>query len=213
VTPKKKDPGPAPKKRKPEPKASRDRDINQHTLPARYRSALCHEIRSAMPKSWAGDFGEWLHANRRLLVRGGDPEGVVRFNYELADLDRFCDLLSPFKKMLTEAIPDALGPCGVTEFGLRSVECHATLHHHGSHCDWHTDTDPEQRLAFTYHMHSHPKMFAGGQLEFPDGTKIEPNDNTLVLFHPHQPHRINRVECWSGELLHGRWAISGWLLG
>lgn len=34
-----------------------------------------------------------------------------------------------------------------------------------------------------------------------------------MFFHPLQPHRVRPVECWSADLIHGRWAIHGWVLG
>lgn len=194
---------------------------NQPVVPNRFRSPLLHIVDGAMPDEWVSAFGRWLFQNRERFVRGGDEAGVQRVNWELADVDTHCpDLLAPFKRRLIDAHLGALEPCKVPEFDLRYVEIVATLYHHGMHFVWHDDAPgydgelvPSRRLTFTYYLHTEPKMFSGGELEFLDGTAIEPRNNRLVLFHPVQQHRVRRVECWSGHVLHGRWALSGWLHG
>lgn len=187
-------------------------------LPERYRHALYHTVDDAMPSEWIADLSDWLYHNRMGFQRGGDVKGANRFNYEFTDVDEECDLISEFRSALLEHMPEALKPCEVDEFAVNAIECHATLYHHKSHFCWHNDDlgqDGEpvatRRIGFAYYIHSVPKLFSGGQLEFIDGTRIEPDANRLVFFNPHQQHRVTPVECWSKDALDGRWALCGWV--
>jgi len=177
-----------------------------------------------MGEAYGAKLGKWFDEHRDKFVRGGDEHGAQRFNYELTDLDGYMptELLGPFKKKLIAATadPEVLDALSIPAFDLRFVEIHATLYHHGSHFIWHDDAPgydgeivPSRRATFCYYMHSTPKMFAGGELEFLDGTEVEPKNDRLCLFHPIQQHRVKRVECWSSHVLHGRWALMGWVHG
>ena len=199
-------------------------DARAPVVPDRLREPIKHHVDDAMPAKFAADVGLWLHNNKDKFVRGGDDEGVSRFNYELTDVDNYTpvDMLTQFKQKLiaTATSPEVLDALCVPEFDLRFVETHATLYHHGSHFDWHDDAPgpdgdlvPSRRISFCYYMHADPKMFSGGELEFLDGSTVEPKNNRLSLFHPMQQHRVRRVECWSSQFLHGRWALMGWLHG
>lgn len=192
-------------------------------VPNRFREPLYHVEDDALDERVASGLGRWLHANRDKLIRGGDELGHSRFNYEILDVDRFAaELVAPLKKKLVEVATDSkvLSALCVPEFDLRHTEMHATLYHHGSHFDWHDDAPgidrelvPTRRITFCYYMHTEPKLFSGGELEFLDGTTVEPKNNRLALFHPIQQHRIRRVECWSAHVLDGRWALMGWVHG
>tara|TARA_R110000782_G_scaffold253743_1_gene341928 strand:- start:9951 stop:10649 length:699 start_codon:yes stop_codon:yes gene_type:complete len=193
-------------------------------VPNRFREAIYHEIDDAMPLAYTRELGKWLYANRDKLVRGGDDRGASRFNHEITTLERDLptELYVPFRKMLIEKAlaADVLDKLATPDFDLRYIETHATLYHHGSHFEWHDDAPgydqeivPTRRVTFCYYLHSDPKMFEGGELEFLDGTLITPSNNKLTLFHPVQQHRVRRVDCWSAKLLHGRWALMGWIHG
>jgi len=190
------------------------------TLPPRYRAALYKTFDDVMPADWLADAGAWLHNQREHFVRGGDIEGAGRFNYELATVDELYKPLGEMRAKLLGFLDEALPVLEVPEFPLEYVETHATLYHHGSHFTWHTDApgyDGEpvftRRVAFCLYMHSTPRMFSGGELEFLDGTAVDAVNNRVVLFHPLQQHRIRRVDCWSADFLHGRWAFFGWIHG
>ena len=198
----------------------RDGTQGNGILPARYREALFHRVPDAMPMEFSRVLAAWLYANRKTMTRGGDPEGVSRFNWEITDVDRLCEHLGPLKKKIVAEIPAACIANKIPEFDLDHFEMHATLYHAGSHFDWHDDAPgydgkfiESRRLSFTYYMHSDPKMFSGGELEFVDGSLIVPEDNALQMFFPLQKHRVREVECWSAHVLHGRWCIMGWIHG
>ena len=191
-------------------------------VPGRFRAALVHSVDDLMEEGWAAKFGQAMFEKRSHLVRGGDAEGVWRYNWEIVHVDRHePDLVGDLRGRIIEEAVNALGPCLVPEFDVEGVECHATMHHHGNFFSWHDDADgytggdalETRRLAFAYYMHSKPKMFDGGELEFLDGTAIEPRHNRLAFWHPIQKHRVRPVECWSSHVLHGRWSVMGWLHG
>jgi len=198
-----------------------DHPADPPVVPGRFMTPLVHVVDDAMPAEWVSELGKWFFAHRAQFYRGGDEEGLQRFCWELPELDKLApDLVAPFRKRLVDAIEPALEPCRVPAFDLRFVEVTATLYHHGSHFTWHDDVPgydgevvPSRRLTFCYYLHTEPKMFKGGELEFLDGTTVEPKNNRLVLFHPVQQHQVRRVECWSSHVLHGRWALMGWIHG
>lgn len=192
-------------------------------VPGRFREPLFRAIDDVLPETNVAQIGRWLHEHRGQLERGGDDAGALRFHYELPRLDDHCpDLLAPLRKVLvdTTANQTTLDALAVPAFDLRHIEFTATLYHHGSHMTWHDDAPdctgevvPSRRVTFAFYMHTEPKLFDGGELEFAEGTTIEPKNNRLVLFHPVQQHRVRRVECWSAQAIHGRWAIMGWIHG
>jgi hypothetical protein len=189
--------------------------------PERFRAALLHVVEDVMPDDWLAEFGLWLHQHRDQFARGGDDAGEVRHNWELFELDRHCpELMAPLRARLVDHYPAALAPCAVPEFELRGVDQTATLHHHGSHFEWHDDDlypdlkpAPTRKLAYAFYLHTEPRRFSGGELEFLDGSAVEPKVNRLAIFNPRQKHRVRRVECWSAAAIDGRWAVIGWLHG
>lgn len=195
--------------------------VSAPLVPERFRKPLFEAVEDLMPAEWTHAMGVWFRAHMGEFVRGGDPEGLSRFNWELCTIqDAAPDLIGQFRARLTDAFPKALAACHIPDFDLRFIEVNATLHHHGSHFIWHDDAPgydgaivPSRRLTFAYYLHSEPKMFRGGELEFADGSLINPKHNRLVMFHPLQQHRVRMVECWSAEAVHGRWALVGWVHG
>lgn len=186
-------------------------------MPERYRRALFRRYESVMPDTWYTAMGDWLFHNKDRLVRGG---GHTRFNWEVLDFDRVTpELFAPLAAAIVErADADTLDALRVDPFDLGAVEAHLTLYHHGCWFGWHDDQHAEREadrqtraVTFAYYLHAQPRMFDGGQLQYLDGTALEPDNNTLVLSNPYQRHRVTQVACWSREALHGRWAISGWL--
>jgi len=199
-------------------------DPRPATVPNRFRDALVHSSDDVLPEEHCGKMGQWFYDQRAQLQRGGDEHGQSRFNHEILNVgDLAPDLLRPLRNKLVElgTDSDVLRKLCVPEFDVRHVEMHATLYHHQSHFSWHDDAlgadgvTPvlSRRVTFCYYMHTTPKMFSGGTLEFMDGTTVEPENNRLALFHPLQQHRVLPVECYSAHVLHGRWAIVGWIHG
>jgi hypothetical protein len=196
-------------------------DPAPEVVPGRMRRALLHVADDFMPEEWVAGLGRWLFEHRLEFVRGGDETGWQRFNWELCELERYApNFVLPFRQRLIAELDKAQAACSVPAFDLRYVEVTATLHHHGGHFTWHDDVPgytgevvPSRRISFAYYLHAEPKMFSGGELEFLDGTLVEPKNNRVAMFHPVQQHRVRPVECWSAHVLHGRWALIGWVHG
>lgn len=193
------------------------KESEQDNIPERYREPKLIAFENVMPKEWMADLGKWLHSQRPYFKRSRE-DGQIKHNYELADVDELHQPASDLKKVIAEKLSEAIEKVGISDFDLEHIECHATLYHHGSHFSWHksdfdSNNEPMEtrRLSYALYLHANPKMFSGGELEFADGTMVEPDHNKLVVFDPRQRHRVRRVECWSADFLHGRWAIFGWI--
>ena len=196
------------------PKTSAQSASAEHTLPPRYREAKVAIFDELMPSEWLADVGQWLFMQRGSFWRGGDEE--KSFHYELLNVD---ELHAPFlllKKEIVSRLAGALESFSDEPMEISAAWMHASLHHHGSRTDWQASVDEldEPRIySFCFFLHSNPTMFSGGEIEFVDGTTVSPGHNRLVIFDARQEHRIRRVECWSAEFLHGRWAVFGWMHG
>jgi hypothetical protein len=197
-------------------------DDTEPIVPGRFRKALVHTVDDAVSEETTAKLGEFLHANTALMRRCGDPDGAWEFGWELSNLDEHLpDVCSKLRRTLFESCtPTVQQALGVHEFNVTGVEMAARLYHQGGHCCWHDDAfgdegemDPYRRVAFAFYLHTEPKRFTGGELEFLDGATVEPKARSLVLYHPIQTHRIRTVECWAAEALHGCWSIDGWVLG
>ena len=208
-----------------DPETAAPEGTEQHpTVPERYRAPRYTTFEDVMPQPWLGNLGGWLQSQSHLFKRGGDAHGQDRFNYELLEIDDIFKPAADLKAAIASRLDQAVREVGVDDFDLEYIECHAALYHHGSHSAWHTDHTgyngdeaPTRRLSWCLNMHAQDHggkpMFSGGELEFLDGTMVAPENNRLVFFDPRQQHRIRRVECWSADFLHGRWALFGWIHG
>lgn len=186
--------------------------------PERFQVSRYLAIPNAIGTEFPKELGAYAYQMRGAMIRGGDGKG--RYNHELTNYDDTCPILGPLRERLVLAIDDAREACKVAPFELDYIEINCTLYHHGSFFHWHDDAlgyDGEpfksRRISYAYYFHSRPKRFEGGQLEFVDGTAIEPENGLLVMFNPYQQHRIRKVECYSASALDGRWALMGWLHG
>jgi hypothetical protein len=179
--------------------------------PARYQKAKLHVVDSAMSDDYVTSVGRWLFNNRKQFTRAGDELGTTQFSFELGDLDRLCpDLIGELRARILLELEEASKTCKMPAFEAKHVDTLATLYHNGGLHDWHEE-GPEPAIAFAFYMHTDPKMFNGGELEFVDGTKVEPANGRLVLYDASLRHRVRPVECWSAHVLHGRWALVGWI--
>lgn len=187
-------------------------EVALEKLPARYRRPRFMTWDEVMPHEWLGEVGEWMNHARGRFRQGGDGQG--RFGWELVNVADDLPAIADLKGAVLDRMDDALLKTEVAPFEVAEVEAHATLYHHGGRFESHVDVGEgveSRRLAFALYLHTSPRMFSGGELEFPDGTTVEPRNNRLVIYDPTQRHAIRRVECWSADFLHGRWAVSGWL--
>ena len=196
-------------------------EASKPLVPGRMRVPMFDVVDDFMPLEWAGELGKWLYSQRTNMVRYGDEEGHYRYSYELDGVDNLNPKrLTKFKKALVDQFPKSLTKIEVPDFDLQHIDISGSCYHQGHHYNWHDGLSdyadqivPSRRIAYCYFMHSDPKMFSGGDLEWVNGSMVEPKNNRLVLYHPVQQHRITSVECWSSQIMHARWSISGWVHG
>lgn len=192
--------------------------MNNPHLPAKYDKARYKVERGIMGKDYTEALRRFLWENRGMLELGGD--GDRRRNWEIADIEHVCpDLISPLRAEIESRMEGALKVCGVDKFDIHWTELHAICHHEGQQFQWHTDhfessnvRRPETRtMTFTYYFRTKGDNYDGGQLEFFDGTLIDPRDDMLVWCDPYQCHRVRKVSMKSRQLMDARWAIIGWV--
>lgn len=189
--------------------------------PARFRKAVVAEHPEFLGPEFGGALSEWLRHAAPQWSRGGDKQGRARFNWEILNLENCWPQVADLRAALLEHVDEFCEQLDVPEFDVTAVETILTLYHNGSHFAWHNDSRlmdgvtlaDTRRITFCYYMHKQPRMFTGGELEFMDGTAIEPTHDKLVVFHPFQQHRIRRVQCFDADALAGRFAVMGWIHG
>ena len=187
-------------------------------LPHRYRRALVHVVRNAIAPEIASDLGAWMEMQRTGMERI-DAENA--WGWWMPSIDEQCAAVtSQVRAKVVEHLDAACAACVVAPFDLQRVEMWGTLHHHEDCEPWHDDAmvsalevATSRRLSWSLTLHSEPKLFEGGQMEFADGTKIPAIHNQLAFWHPVQQHRIAPVECYVSRALHGRWSLRGYVHG
>jgi Rps23 Pro-64 3,4-dihydroxylase Tpa1-like proline 4-hydroxylase len=132
-----------------------------------------------------------------------------------------------FDHRLQSALLAALPRLGVPRFSLSGTELHALLYRQGDFFRTHQDNSPggSRAVTFIYNLHRAPKAFTGGELllydtydDSLDGvggrghatthTRIEPEDNRLILFPPNYFHEVTPVKTASDD--GARIAVNGW---
>ena len=158
------------------------------------------------------------HFSQPALVGAGYVDPKERNNSE-AD-DRMIDTVRPgFEPRLRKLVEDALPRLGMGGLGAYRVGLQVRTYQTGEFYAAHTDfdaEDPAPRLVnYVYYLHRRPKSFSGGDLLLYDGlaastfTRIEPLDNSIVLFPSHILHEVTVVECDSGDFGSGRFSVNG----
>ena len=74
-----------------------------------------------------------------------------------------------------------------------------------------------RRINCLYYLHRQPRPFTGGDLLLHDGevastfTRIEPLDNSIVLFPSRCVHEVTLVECDPGDFGAGRFTVNSFV--
>lgn len=195
-------------------------DPAPEVIPDRLQRPLVHVVDGflrADDRKFEADLGPWIAARRQDFAQVVDDECIFRMGWTITNVtDMEPELFRPFRKLVLEAAPAAFDPCAVAEFDLTDVSMGISVYHHGNFYQWHRDSagpDDSRRMGFAFFVHTAPKMFKGGEIEFLDGSVVEPEHNRLVFYNPLQPHRVAPVECWTPDIMHARWVVHGWLHG
>ena len=158
------------------------------------------------------------HFSQPALVGAGYVDPKERNNSE-AD-ERMVDTVRPgFEPRLRELVGKALPRLGMGGLGAYRVGVQVRTYQTGEFYAAHTDFDdgdPTPRLInYVYYLHRRPKSFSGGDLLLYDGlaastfTRIEPLDNSIVLFPSRILHEVTVVECDPGDFGSGRFSVNG----
>lgn len=192
-----------------------------------------------MPAAWADalpawgirHFAEFQHGTMRPLE---EADALVRAYQDHWDLKAFQEHshARPFLEALTPLIERGRDACELPPFELDGFEATVAVRGEGQAFHWHTDHisygGPEVRaMTFAFFVHTRPRRWSGGELEFLGGELVEPRHNRLVLFDPYRVHRVRHVhflpplghgtearQRWErGEpedWAHARWSVAGW---
>ena len=187
---------------------------HESKLPGRFLVAVRHPVKDLLTAEQAGAIGvEFLRVSDR-MYKAGDHWSID------CTMDLMPKMMALLRRRIMEHVPDACQALHVAPFDLTNVSMSAQLHHHQCKTEWFCDASPKPdafdetiRMGFTFFLHSFPKMFTDGLVEFHDGTTVEPSHNCLLFTHPLQRRRIQETNCYSGDLLHGRWSVTGCLHG
>ena len=130
---------------------------------------------------------------RRALVPDGRTMAEVRLGFE---------------PRLRKLVEDTLPRLGMGSLGAYRIEVQVSACLAGGSCRAHSDVvggepdEPEvRRIDCLYYLHRQPKSFTGGDLLLHDGkgantsTRIEPRDNSIVLFPSRCVHEVTLAEC------------------
>ena len=158
------------------------------------------------------------HFSQPALVGAGYVSPKARNNSE-AD-DRIREQVRPgFEPRLRELVGKALSRLGMGGLGACRVELQVRTYQAGEFYAAHTDFDdgdPTPRVVnYVYYLHRRPKSFSGGDLLLHDGlvastfTRIEPLDNSIILFPSRILHEVTLVECDPGDFGAGRFSVNG----
>ena len=125
----------------------------------------------------------------------------------------------PRLRKLLEDAPPRLGMRGLGAYGMDlQVRTYQAGEFYAAHSDF-SDGDPRPReINYVYYLHRRPKSFSGGHLLLHDGgleswlsayTRLEPEDNSIVLFPSRCVHEVTEVECDPGDFGAGRFSLNG----
>ena len=121
----------------------------------------------------------------------------------------------PRLRKLMEDAPPRLGMCSWAQYGMDlKVRTYQAGEFYAAHSDF-SDEDPVPRdINYVYYLHRRPKSFSGGHLLLHDGmggsfTRLEPEDNSIVLFPSRCFHEVTEVQCDPGDFGAGRFSLNG----
>ena len=129
-----------------------------------------------------------------------------------------------FEPRLRKLVEDTLPRLGMGSLGAYRVEVQMSAYPAGGFYRAHSDetggepNEPEvRRINCLYYLHRQPRPFTGGDLLLHDGevantfTRIEPRDNSIVLFPSRCVHEVTLVECDPGDFGAGRFTVSSYV--
>ena len=158
------------------------------------------------------------HFNQPARVGAGYVAPKGRNNSEAND--RIVDAVRPgFEPRLRRLVAKALPRLRAGGLGAYRVELQVRTYQAGEFYAAHTDFDDAhlvpRAINYVYYLHRRPKSFSSGHLLLHDGdvasthTRIEPLDNSIVLFPSRCVHEVTLVEGDPDDFGAGRFSVNG----
>ena len=145
------------------------------------------------------------------------PDPRVRNNSE-ANRRFVAEVRPGFEPRLRKLVEVALPRLGMGGLGAYSFQPQVRTYQSGEFYAAHRDVNDAEPMArkinCVYYLHRRPKSFSGGHLLlYDDGgsafTRIEPEDNSIVLFPSRCFHEVTTVECDPDDFGAGRFSLNG----
>ena len=142
------------------------------------------------------------------------PDPRVRNNSE-ADLQFAAEMQPGFEPRLRKLLEDASPRLGMRGMGAYRMDLQVRTYQAGEFYAAHNDSGRLREINYVYYLHRQPKPFSGGDLLLYDGagaksfTRLEPEDNSIVLFPSRCVHEVTKVECDPGDFGAGRFSLNG----
>ena len=137
---------------------------------------------------------------------------------------RIIDEVRPgFEPRLRRLVANALPRLGMADLGERHFNVRASVYPAGGFFAPHSDgrkatgRSEVRRINCLYYLHRQPKPFRGGDLLLHDSevantfTRIEPLDNSIVLFPSRCVHEVTLVECDPTDFGAGRFSVNSYV--
>lgn len=176
-------------------------------IPDRFRPAQFVTLDDFLPAGLGEKLGRHLFEHRDRLTAVSQPDSVFYWLTSSSLDDQVPEMAAEIASLIVRAAADACAKLEVAPPEAKPVLLWPCLFHHDNKRPWMKDTG--ENLAFSLMLHAEPKRFSGGELEFVDGTVVEPKNNRLVFVRGEQCTRVRPIECWSAHVLHGRWSLEG----
>ena len=187
-------------------------------------------VRSFLPPDeHAALLALFLAGRERFVLPGRSGRGYVNRGTRRAlvpDGRMMAEVQPGFEPRLRKLVEDTLPRLGTGSLGAYRVEVQVSAYLAGGFYRAHSDVaderpnEPEvRRINCLYYLHRQPKPFTGGDLLLHDGkvantfTRIEPSDNSIVLFPSRCVHEVTLVECDPGDFGAGRFTVNSYVWG
>ena len=146
------------------------------------------------------------------------PDPMTRNNSE-ANRRFAAEAQLGFEPRLRKLAEDASPRLGMRVLGAYrldlKVRTYQTGEFYAAHSDFSEGDSTPREINYVYYLHRRPKSFSGGDLLLHDGagvssfTRLEPEDNSIVLFPSRCVHEVTKVECDPGDFGAGRFSLNG----
>ena len=158
------------------------------------------------------------HFSEPALVGAGYVPDPNTRNNSQANRRFVAEVRPGFEPRLRKLVEDAPPRLGMRGLGAYRVDLQVRTYQAGEFYAAHSDVQDGSlmpwEINYVYYLHRRPKSFSGGHLLlYDDGgiafTRLEPEDNSIVLFPSRCFHEVTTVECDPDDFGAGRFSLNG----